>query len=88
MVKFAGCVFQLTAARRRLALTEDAANEGENISTHSRAKAAGTSRVVAMILDNISTHSRAKAAGLIPQGAVLIVDISTHSRAKAAGFSP
>ena len=58
-------LFQLTAARKRL--VEDCYNQDwkRDISTHSRAKAAGRNRIVLLALTKISTHSRAKAAGLI-----------------------
>ena len=55
------------------------------VSTHSRAKAAGSMAVPVLRWIGVSTHSRAKAAG---DGAVLnkfLAVVSTHSRAKAAG---
>ena len=41
----------------------DLAKDGEVISTHSRAKAAGLLWAIAGLVLVISTHSRAKAAG-------------------------
>ena len=78
--------FQLTAARRRLVGEDSEGKTTVKVSTHSRPKAAGTSRVVAMILDNVSTHSRPKAAGQFCAVALCLVNVSTHSRPKAAGI--
>ena len=56
--------FQLTAARRRLGLYDLDNPGGLEISTHSRAKAAGDdANIIAFNMREISTHSRAKAAG-------------------------
>ena len=55
------------------------------VSTHSRAKAAGTNRVEIHIIYSVSTHSRAKAAGGVCAANLLFGAVSTHSRAKAAG---
>ena len=56
------------------------------ISTHSRAKAAGSRPLFYGVQYIISTHSRAKAAGFGGFGWYRIDIISTHSRAKAAGI--
>ena len=56
-----------------------------DISTHSRAKAAGRDNPCSGRNHVISTHSRAKAAGISAPEAIPIAQISTHSRAKAAG---
>ena len=58
---------------------------GHDISTHSRAKAAGAARYSPEWLVWISTHSRAKAAGGGLKAGKPYKVISTHSRAKAAG---
>ena len=55
--------FQLTAARRRLVLTQNTANECEDVSTHSRPKAAGGTLFLNRASSTVSTHSRPKAAG-------------------------
>ena len=55
------------------------------ISTHSRAKAAGTLDDKGEFVECISTHSRAKAAGSTSMPIESGISISTHSRAKAAG---
>ena len=77
--------FQLTAARRRLAILRLAHHTTIGISTHSRAKAAGRHHSQSPIRHRISTHSRAKAAGSNQQSPLQAAAISTHSRAKAAG---
>ena len=58
--------FQLTAARRRLETSRVVAMILDNISTHSRAKAAGIINPEFAANNMISTHSRAKAAGRVP----------------------
>ena len=78
--------FQLTAARRRLALYVDGIPDLDNISTHSRAKAAGVVFSPHRLPRGISTHSRAKAAGQSIENVMSMYRISTHSRAKAAGI--
>ena len=55
-------MFQHTAARRRLPRLKDFATIHNNVSTHSRAKAAARILKMHIQLDNVSTHSRAKAA--------------------------
>ena len=56
--------FQLTAARRRLVLTQNTANECEDVSTHSRPKAAGGTLFLNRASSTVSTHSRPKASGV------------------------
>ena len=58
-------VFQLTAARRRLATLFVPTLADKPVSTHSRPKAAGTNSVAVKSPPIVSTHSRPKAAGLI-----------------------
>ena len=59
-------MFQHTAARRRLVMAEVAKAELQEVSTHSRPKAAGLMDILtgAPVL-GVSTHSRPKAAGLM-----------------------
>ena len=57
------------------------------ISTHSRAKAAGPTKLIIDRPRAISTHSRAKAAGQSQSNRASVHRISTHSRAKAAGHA-
>ena len=57
----------------------------EQVSTHSRAKAAGFAPFQNSKMPLVSTHSRAKAAGGGLAGAGRAGNVSTHSRAKAAG---
>ena len=77
--------FQLTAARRRLVVHGLHLSAKHGISTHSRAKAAGSDVWWRRRRAGISTHSRAKAAGHKCKSKGNKFYISTHSRAKAAG---
>ena len=56
-------LFQLTAARRRLETSRVVAMILDNVSTHSRPKAAGGFNVGCLANIPVSTHSRPKAAG-------------------------
>ena len=58
--------FQLTAARRRLETSRVVAMILENVSTHSRPKAAGIPARRGVYHEQVSTHSRPKAAGSPP----------------------
>ena len=58
-------LFQLTAARRRLACAFQHGQSSGLVSTHSRPKAAGFAVRYAFILMDVSTHSRPKAAGSV-----------------------
>ncbi len=58
-------MFQLTAARRRLAGNIGFFLLPAPVSTHSRPKAAGGVRRLAVRPDIVSTHSRPKAAGFL-----------------------
>ena len=55
--------FQLTAARRRLGVKMLRGLSASAVSTHSRPKAAGGSKVPDYVAELVSTHSRPKAAG-------------------------
>ena len=56
--------FQHTAARRRLGSSGNSSGAGIAVSTHSRPKAAGVTRLFISLLSLlVSTHSRPKAAG-------------------------
>ena len=59
----------------------------QNVSTHSRPKAAGTACNVNRSTFYVSTHSRPKAAGTALSRARISPQVSTHSRPKAAGIS-
>ena len=78
--------FQLTAARRRLALCSAGALLYSCVSTHSRPKAAGLINFMVDVGLDVSTHSRPKAAGRGSQGCAACSLVSTHSRPKAAGY--
>ena len=80
-------VFQLTAARRRLALIMVSPLHWLVVSTHSRPKAAGDSSGATTVTVTVSTHSRPKAAGLAAMSYHQLLEVSTHSRPKAAGPS-
>ena len=56
--------FQLTAARRRLVDADQIVDMLKAVSTHSRPKAAGSTRVIRGLIADVSTHSRPKAAGV------------------------
>ena len=56
-------MFQHTAARRRLGCADTETVGVDNVSTHSRPKAAGNSLINTKIFNQVSTHSRPKAAG-------------------------
>ena len=61
----------------------------DDVSTHSRLKAAGDGRTLAEWIKDVSTHSRLKAAGSSDESGRVEDDaVSTHSRLKAAGEQP
>ena len=78
-------LFQLTAARRRLAFPHGAAICRYAVSTHSRPKAAGPAGRAVPPYIQVSTHSRPKAAGPSIDSEPTPFVVSTHSRPKAAG---
>ena len=57
-----------------------------NVSTHSRPKAAGLSLLELLGDVEVSTHSRPKAAGTAVCKGAEVIAVSTHSRPKAAGM--
>ena len=57
----------------------------DNVSTHSRPKAAGDDFNGQIGINRVSTHSRPKAAGTSRVVAMILENVSTHSRPKAAG---
>ena len=57
----------------------------QNVSTHSRPKAAGFIRPDQLGTEEVSTHSRPKAAGMAAIIPTMAKIVSTHSRPKAAG---
>ena len=77
--------FQHTAARRRLAPVSDVDRTMGSVSTHSRPKAAGQSKLQQPAQKAVSTHSRPKAAGVTNPQNPKATEVSTHSRPKAAG---
>ena len=79
--------FQHTAARRRLDGNTEAVYSLQQVSTHSRPKAAGPRPLSRLLPAHVSTHSRPKAAGHLPQACFLNFWVSTHSRPKAAGMA-
>ena len=79
-------IFQLTAARRRLALPNRYHKQSASISTHSRAKAAGQFTITGLCcLPDFNSQPR-EGGWLVRPCMRLRLRISTHSRAKAAGF--
>ena len=58
--------FQHTAARRRLGKLLRYQGALQEVSTHSRPKAAGHKFTVELVYWKVSTHSRPKAAGIQP----------------------
>ena len=78
--------FQHTAARRRLVTVNQSRMLGQQVSTHSRPKAAGLLLSQQAPLSIVSTHSRPKAAGPAETPKMAGSDVSTHSRPKAAGL--
>ena len=79
------CLFQHTAARRRLEDVRHAQHRYWWVSTHSRPKAAGREVYRASLNTLVSTHSRPKAAGEANRHHGITANVSTHSRPKAAG---
>ena len=74
-------LFQHTAARRRLPLCAVILNVSPNVSTHSRPKAAATTRLFLNLQARVSTHSRPKAAAhRIPPPRFLAVFQHTAAR--------
>ncbi len=83
------CLFQHTAARRRLVGIKSFGSANFVVSTHSRPKAAGNCICNQYAGGFVSTHSRPKAAGKILDCQRPHKKVSTHSRPKAAGsFAP
>ena len=78
-------LFQHTAARRRLENFFKQLAILNNVSTHSRPKAAGVVCKSSYAWRRVSTHSRPKAAGRGGCRPPSDVCVSTHSRPKAAG---
>ena len=85
LTQTSGLLFQHTAARRRLVFPVIQIINAFWVSTHSRPKAAGNSRLYYGMQFVVSTHSRPKAAGIGTVSVVYNVLVSTHSRPKAAG---
>ena len=85
LVCFFRCMFQHTAARRRLAHAFFGVLFSLHVSTHSRPKAAGPKPSAETETTGVSTHSRPKAAGIGTGCADKGTAVSTHSRPKAAG---
>ena len=77
--------FQHTAARRRLVALLGQDQTTDKVSTHSRPKAAGFTRIGTRLMREVSTHSRPKAAGVAVAVKMERQAVSTHSRPKAAG---
>ena len=78
-------IFQLTAARRRLAFPELLGRLFLLFQLTAARRRLAAGRWGAKSTKYISTHSRAKAAGISFDKIKDEFDISTHSRAKAAG---
>ena len=76
--------FQHTAARRRLSVDGEFIPHMNNVSTHSRPKAADCAVIKPCTLDGVSTHSRPKAAEPSDLSKEQAAKVSTHSRPKAA----
>ena len=76
--------FQHTAARRRLLKIGKLSCVANNVSTHSRPKAAATISFASKYLHAVSTHSRPKAAADCDCDGRRETMVSTHSRPKAA----
>ena len=79
--------FQLTAARRRLVFGSIVRPAFNDVSTHSRPKAAGSVIKRLKRYVKVSTHSRPKAAGFVCHSFTIRRKVSTHSRPKAAGLT-
>ena len=86
MNKWQDFLFQLTAARRRLAHIRQRHTVFAQVSTHSRPKAAGHDLFALLVKFLVSTHSRPKAAGGHCGAGCVFGCVSTHSRPKAAGL--
>ena len=78
-------MFQLTAARRRLALsiTMPITEKVFQLTAARRRLVSATGN--ARDWTTVSTHSRPKAAGPVARDLLQFLDVSTHSRPKAAG---
>ena len=75
-------MFQHTAARRRLGCCGVAARTSNNVSTHSRPKAAGTWVCLPLQRIVVSTHSRPKAAGVVSKHLVQPYAMFQHTAAR------
>ena len=79
-----GFQFQHTAARRRLLKIGKLSCVANNVSTHSRPKAAADCDCDGRRETMVSTHSRPKAAAPVTRQIIKLPVVSTHSRPKAA----
>ena len=85
LLNMALCLFQHTAARRRLGFVGSKSGQMVDVSTHSRPKAAG-SLLLEFIYQQISFNTQPPEGGWISVIRLSTVGtVSTHSRPKAAG---
>ena len=78
-------LFQHTAARRRLGLTDERLPESDGFNTQPPEGGWGYVKFNDSKGIFVSTHSRPKAAGSVWVRRLEILTVSTHSRPKAAG---
>ena len=87
-ILLANCLFQHTAARRRLLAFQSAQTLVYSVSTHSRPKAAAYVRSPHKSQLHVSTHSRPKADAAMVGNFSYPLTVSTHSRPKADAHAP
>ena len=78
--------FQLTAARRRLDIAQQATYQGDSFNSQPP-EGGWVRRIGRLITHRVSTHSRPKAAGETYFATHSKIMVSTHSRPKAAGHN-
>ena len=84
-LRLLACLFQHTAARRRLEL-KGVWYRAAILFQHTAARRRLVGWLIALLANwNVSTHSRPKAAGVGGYTGAGGVHVSTHSRPKAAG---
>ena len=77
-------MFQHTATRRWLRITQIKNLVNDYVSTHSHPKVAAGLILLYWRLKNVSTHSHPKVAALCDSGAYEFSQVSTHSHPKVA----
>ena len=85
LLSFAPSLFQHTAARRRLDVSNVHISLSKMFQHTAARRRLGAGVRLRLLEHEVSTHSRPKAAGICATSALFRLQVSTHSRPKAAG---